>query len=428
MKVVQIVNVFLNYLSNMKHVNYYTALMGVIFASIFTFLIYPAISVSYNAVLDGDHYGALAHGLVKYHTLSYYPDNQATLERGPIYPLFLALIISFTGNQWLYYAQLAQCCLFGLTCFMVFSMTEKLYGKKVAVLAALVCAINPFLIWYTSRIMMETLLISLFTLLSTCILYFTLRQTTSKLIIIGVTLGVLTLSKQTFLPFIVIVPLMLTLIKKVRIGYRDALYLFLIAFMIVLPWSIRNLNLTHKVIPVQLLAGLNFQVGDRFVEDFSKAPFAYGDLWDMNYQKIMSSAPTLPHNALKWQKEVSDDSFYLKQSKSRYLEQPLFLIKKIALNILFFWTYGGSKSKTIVITLLQLPILVLFARNAVKLLSNDGFRTIYAVHISLVMLYYMFHLPMNAIARYSVVLIPTMTMYAMAFLKPYIYRHDGDQS
>jgi len=79
-----------------------------------------------------------------------------------------------------------------------------------------------------------------------------------------------------------------------------------------------------------------------------------------------------------------------------------------------FWTLGETTSKSAIISLLLLPLFILFIRTCIVVGRTGGCRTIQGAHIAMVLAYYAVHLPVEAIARYSVVLLPTMLVYALA--------------
>jgi 4-amino-4-deoxy-L-arabinose transferase-like glycosyltransferase len=433
----------LNHLSAVKYIGCYVALAGLVVSVTFSFVVYPIITDPYHVVLDPDHYGALGFGLWQYGALSYFPDDQPTLNRGPIYPLLIAFLLTATDGWWPYSIQVAQSALFGLTCFMVFWMSKNLWNNKVALLTSALCTLHPFLIWYTSRIWIETLATFLFTALIASLLFLSLKPTSLRSVMVGLILGIAALCKSTFLPFIVIVPLLLGCLKERIVGWRSISYIFLTGLILVLPWSIRNYSLANEIVPVHLLAGYNFQRGDSFVENYTKSPFSYLDLWDLGTEKIYSLVldisqqpehsqseslsdierigaldprflPQLPRP----EREILSDSIFLRQSIARYVENPGFFVRKLILNAWMFWTLGETKQKTVVISLFQIPLLALFIFSSSRMLKQKGIRTVQGIHISLILLYYLFHLPIFAFARLSVVLIPAMLTYALGILDP----------
>jgi presenilin-like A22 family membrane protease len=71
---------------------------------------------------------------------------------------------------------------------------------------------------------------------------------------------------------------------------------------------------------------------------------------------------------------------------------------------------------------MQIPLLLLFILAVIKLFKNNIFITIYSLPIFLVLIYYMLHLPIVAIARYSIILIPTIIIYASSIIVDIVER------
>jgi len=397
-----------------RNIKYTIALFGLVLAIIFCFVIYPRILVAHHAVLDSDGWDALARGIWQTGTLSYFPDIKPTINRGPVYPLFLAAIFEVTdGRWWPYSIQLSQCILFGLICLTVFWIAETLWNKKVAILSSLACAVYPFLIWYTSRIWIEILGAFLFAVLVASALYLNQKPTVLRSLLVGLVIGISSLCKATFLPFIVAVPLLLMYLSHHRINWMHTSSMFLISLLIVLPWTLRNYQITGKFVPVQVLGGFNLAIGDGIVENYFKAPFSHGVLSHMSFdEKIRPMEASFPPEMQGWQEEWLTDRELTRRSLSKYVHDPLFLLKKITLNSFLFWTLGEDKKKTAVISLFQIPLLALFIIAVIGSFKTRGFRNIYSLPILLVLLYYLVHLPIFAVAKFSVVLIPTMILYA----------------
>ncbi|HEX2166016.1 MAG TPA: glycosyltransferase family 39 protein [Longimicrobiales bacterium] len=184
-------------------------LLAVVCSLGFSFIIYPAIASPQNAVLDPDRYGALGFGLWHHGTLSYYPDPQPTLDRGPIYPAVIAVILWLSGGVWPQSLQAAQAVFFGLTSVLVFYIGEKVWGRRTAMAAAALTTVHPFLLWYTSRVWIETLATLLFTALAASLVFFHERPGIRRGMLVGAVAGVATLCKATFLPFLLFVPMVL---------------------------------------------------------------------------------------------------------------------------------------------------------------------------------------------------------------------------
>ncbi len=406
----------LTYFYESKYAGCAIASLGLLVSLVFVVVIYPQISVSYNAVLDTDRYGSLGYGMWKNASLSYYPDIQSTVNRGPVYPLFMASLLKITNGWWPLCVQIAQCFLFSLTCLLVFSISRIMWNQKVAIMSSLICAVHPFLFWYTSRIWIETLATFLFTSLVAVVVYFSLKQTIWRAVLVGVILAVCTLCKQTFLPFIIIIPVLLGMINNDARQWRRSFCVFVTAIILISPWTLRNWQHSNKLIPVHLLAGFNFQVGDSFIDDFDRSPFSYEKLWISGFKKVTDIADQQEMTDTKLaDQEVLLDSIYLHKSLDRYLQNPGFFVRKIMYNTVLYWTLGETRLKSGVISLMQIPLVLLFVLSAVRIVIRYGIRSIQAVPVIMVSCYFAFHLPIFAFARLSVVLVPTMLVIGMSF-------------
>ncbi len=401
--------------SGSRYRGYYIALLALAVALVFALLLYPRIASSYNAVLDTDHYGAMGYGVWKNATLSYYPDPRPSVNRGPVYPVFIAGMLAATNGWWPQSVQVAQCFLFALTSLLVFRIAETLWNRRVAVTSAFVCALHPFLIWYTSRIWIETLATCLFTTLVAAVLFYYKKPAFSRALVLALVLALCALCKGTFLPFLVIVPFLLAIVRERAIPKRGAFCVFVIAFLLLVPWSLRNLLLTHRFVPVHSLAGFNFQIGDSFIDDYRRAPWSYAALWRRAYGKVRAEIRAMDLADLPLaEQEATSDSLLLRKSLERYLDHPAFLLRKMVYNTLLYWSLGETRLKSLVISIMQVPLLLLFVASAIKVFRLQGIRSIHAIPIFMVGCYFGLHLPIFAFARLSVVLVPVMVIYASA--------------
>lgn len=382
---------------------------------VFCFVIYPLITNDLNAPLDIDGHGLLGQGLYYYDVLSFYPNSEPTITRGPIYPLFISFLLTISNNWYPYIIQLGQCILFTMTCMLTYWTAKHVTTSKIAFWTGIVCSIHPYLIWFISRIYVEVLATTLFTAIIASSLYFSLRPSFSRAFLLGIILGLASLTKATFLPFIFIVPLFLLIItkrEKTSLSYTFCIISF--SLVLILPWVYRNWELTNRVTSPQALLGYNLQIGDSFVENFGKGPMV--DLWYKGFEenivpvqnRIDQEIPEAP----LWKKELVLESITLNKSILHYLAEPWFFIKKIFFDAIWFWYLAPSWYKILLLFIIQTPLLILFSIKSLKIFTNKIFWTVPGMHISLVWFYYLQHLPIMGGARFSVVLIPTMLIYA----------------
>jgi 4-amino-4-deoxy-L-arabinose transferase-like glycosyltransferase len=393
--------------------------LAVILAAAYAFLVYPKlVGDKINVAVDG--HDRLGFGLYEYGTLSYYPDNRPTVMRGPLYPALIAVILSLHRDSYPYNIQFAQALLHGLTCLLVFGAAAMLMDRRRAVIASLVCAVHPYLIWYSGRIVVESLSIFLFTALSFCIIHFHQNPASGRAVAAGCVLGASALCKTTYVPFILLLPLLLCMRKEDKMMRRYAIIIFFISAAIVAPWTVRNFFLTGKFLPVHALAGFNFHVGDSYAKNYWQSPLAYAKLVDLIEYDIGKDGKVM---TVRWLEEASSadgieaDNQLMAKSLKKYIADPMFFLRKIGRNALMFWTLSSSKLASLVTILMQIPLLACFTWGAMKFIKRHGARSGFCIPLWLVSAYFLFHLPIAALARYSVVLIPAMVMYAVYLVR-----------
>jgi 4-amino-4-deoxy-L-arabinose transferase-like glycosyltransferase len=407
-------------LSALRGINWYIGLTGACLSLVFTFIVYPAIASSQHALLDPDLHGPLGFGIWKYHTFSYYPKVELSSSRGPLYPVFIAGLLALTDGWWPYSVQLAQCILFGLLCVLVFWTTKTLWNTPLAVLASVLCAIDPILIWYTSRILIETMMMFLFTALIASIVLVKKHPTPWTALLVGVIIGLSVMAKSVYTPFLVLTPLLLLLPFGKRVSLALAVIVLICGVLIVAPWTIRNGRVTGIFAPEVGNTGFTLHQGNDFVEDFWRAPFSISALHHLSVARIdaESELVMLPPDLEGLARKNALDAARRRIAIEKLEGSPAFFLKKIAYDSFLFWTLGDTAGKSLVFSLLQLPLLGLFCTFLVVRRSILGGGTI-GICAILVGLFYFAHLPTIALARYSVVLVPAMLIMAVGILEPY---------
>lgn len=395
------------------------ALLSLTISVLFCFIIYPKISISQHAVLDSDGWGQLGHGIYYNQSLSYYPDIQPTLNRGPVYPLFLASALYVTGTKWYpCNIQLAQCILFSITCLLIFWIASKLFNKKSAIIASLICSAHPLLVWFCPRIWIEIVATLFFTSLIASIIYFHESTTGKRAALIGIMIGICALCKSTFLPFVLFIPALLIIFRGTKqMSLKHAGIIAVIAMITIAPWTVRNYMISGKIVPVHLLAGFNFKIGDSTIEHFFESPFCSANLFIHGENRIKELNLKTSHMQ-RSASELTVEKILINESFSKYLSNKYFLAKKIIFNSVLFWTLGENARKSMVIGLFQIPLLTLFIISIIMIIKNKEFMTIKGLIISVVILYYLLHLPIYSIARFGIVLFPMMIVFASSLFIP----------
>lgn len=402
------------------------ALLGMIIALLFTFVLFPLFEGPFQLGFDSDGYGDLGRGIWEFGTFSYFPLNEPSIDRGPFYPYIISLLLRLTGGAFPYPIQLLQCLLSGITAFLTYWIGRRLYDERAGFLAGLACALNPLLFWYSPRIWVDVILIFQFTLLVAYLISYLDRPTILKAVLIGLIIGTGSLNKSILLPFALIIPIGLHLIGGKRVPCKQTIVMVVVALGVIAPWTLRNYNITGHLIPIHILPFYSIYQGDSPVKRFWQNPFSVNVL-----QKVDSAELDLMIGPLKnefknmtaWQIEYQLSNRLMDQSIRLYKNEPLFFIKKLAVNGYMFWFVAGDPWKTFAFSALMIPILIMFGRMMFLRLRTNGFRGIESLHLALTILYFGAHLPVVAYVRHSTALIPLLLAYgAGMFAKDRTFR------
>ena len=264
-------------------------------ALIFSLLIYPQLGSPLESTLSADGHDRLGFGIYHYGTLSFYPSTEPTVMRGPIYPLLVAGSLLFGKSLYPYPLIILQALLHALTTLLTYRIVKELSGtSRHALLAGFIVAAHPFLLWYIGRVVVEPLTISLFTLLALRLLSYNDKPNFQQGLLLGIVLGIAALAKGIFLVFVIALPILLALTGRqerkmngetsntsMKRGFASSKTLLLVpltSLCLILPWTLRNSQLTNSLVPVHILDGVNFAVGDHLSERFTSSPLAYAPI------------------------------------------------------------------------------------------------------------------------------------------------------
>lgn len=173
-------------------------------------------------------------------------DTGPTAWLMPGYPYLLALIFQLSGTYSIssaFIALLLDCVASVLTIIPIFWITNRLFDRKAALIAAaLFCFYPPSILHATGRIWDTTL----FTMMSLFLMNFLMmvgkKWTISKALLAGVLFGIIALVKVIILalyPFIIIqIFLQKSTMLKVRL--QQIGFMILMTLLILSPWILRN--------------------------------------------------------------------------------------------------------------------------------------------------------------------------------------------
>jgi len=277
-------------------------------------------------------------------------------RRAPLYPIFVGSIYWLFGHHEVL-VQIAQCLGFAGTAWFAWDMARRVYTRRTAVFAGLLCALHPSLLRYVPDFHLE----SLFTLLLTFCVWasvkFYFRPSWQRAAIFGVAAGLASLTKAVVLLY---PPLFVALFwlkhwfatRKASSGVPAAapkLWVLALAVaamaLTISPWTIRNYHVSGKVVPVS--TGLSDAFLRGFV--FARPEFAtlqkppYTDAENevnANFREICAK-----EGAVWEQDPLETDRILAKAAKAKLLSDPGGAVVKALTGIFTFW-YEMTSLKT----------------------------------------------------------------------------------
>jgi 4-amino-4-deoxy-L-arabinose transferase-like glycosyltransferase len=404
-------------------------LLTVILHAAVLFLVIPQLThrvmAFYNQDRYVDGYDQLAQNLVLGNGYRFYPDTARTMMREPGYPILLAGLMFLWGNSFAA-VKIANLCLALATAWLMTRLAARMSSSWILqVLPPLLFLFHPATLIAESRGGVETLFAFLLILFLLALYTALERADWRYFALTGTVLGLTVLVRSTPMLF----PLFL-------LGYflvaqrqqssalaicRNITVMIVAMFTVLSPWIVRNYRLSHKFVPTASVLGVSAHAGeylcthrtedkpwflldrDAAAERFtiaSELGYPYKDVKDGYYQSFYSTSD-----------ELRFSSYLAARVFGEYKSNPLLCVRCMAYNLFNFWFAGKSWMSTTGNVLVQLPYMILAVVGVVACSRNRRFAMIGP--IVLLVLYVMaVHAPILAQARYSVPLIPLLSILA----------------
>src|SRR2546421_501792 len=239
----------------MKRLQPYLPALAIFCLALLVRVVYNlTVARNYVAGYDSQAYQRIALHLLQEHCFCLDP-HISTAGRAPVWPGVIAIIYALLGPKNLF-VRLFLCFIGSGTCVLVYLLAKDIFGKRIALVAGIIAVLYPGLFIYDGWLYSE----SLYTFLLTAFFYTLYRvQSTSKrrwMIVSGVVLGLLSLTRPNGLIIIGLVFLWAIIIAWGKvISWRTAcesiVLISLLALAITFPWTARNYIVSHhQFIPV----------------------------------------------------------------------------------------------------------------------------------------------------------------------------------
>jgi 4-amino-4-deoxy-L-arabinose transferase-like glycosyltransferase len=377
----------------------------------------PSYSIGFS-----DDYDVLALNIAEGHGYRFFPETSPTVMREPGYPLVLSAVFSVFGHS-LPAARFVNLLLAFAGALIVAALASRVSERRAVVLGApLLFLFQPGTLVAESRGGFEILFV--FALL---VFMLTLMRALEdgrhgRYLAAGVALGCVLLIRSTLLIFPLFVLGYLWLRNRnvsslLADGARVAV--MMAAMLAVLsPWIVRNYVLTGRFVPATSVLGVSAHAG----QSICKRLTFDNELQDLDTEAArergrLASALGYVYRAGYYQyffnvaDEIGFSNYLLKHVLAEYAANPALAVRCVSLNAFNFWFAGKTWRVTAVNVVVQLPFMILALCGVWFGIRNGQSASI--APMALLMAYLMcLHAPILAQARYSVPLIPFVSLLA----------------
>ncbi|HUV36830.1 MAG TPA: glycosyltransferase family 39 protein, partial [Patescibacteria group bacterium] len=148
-------------------------------------------------VVDAENYDTIARAIAFGGEI-----NEKLFWQGPLYPLFLAMVYKIGGGS-IIAAKVAQIVLGALTCVLVLFIGARIFDRKAGVIAAAITALCGPLIFFEQELLATGWAAFWSAALIFLILETDRRRSIGSYLTLGICAGLGTITRATFLPFII---------------------------------------------------------------------------------------------------------------------------------------------------------------------------------------------------------------------------------
>jgi len=397
----------------------------VLFAVSNAFTTHASSAYNQNGVTDG--YDQLADNLLHGHGYRFYPQTALTMMREPGFPVFLAGLGLLFGPAFTV-IKTANVLMAFATAGLLVLLSRRLWDDLlVAYIAPILFLLHPGVLLAECRGGLE-ILYGLLTTLLLLLLYKCLENGKwGRYILAGSVLGITVLVRSVLMFFPLFWGVYLLVGERRRSSVaatvRNMALMILFMFVFLSPWIIRNYSLTKKFVPTASVMGVSAHAG-QYIDThlFSGKPW-----WLLDREAARERAQLATDAGFRFEDDFYYQTFYqsadeLKFSKfllnrviGEYRQHPLLFVKCVGLNLVNFWIAGKTWLATAINLLVQLPYLVL-GFLGLRIAIRRGLGKIVAPLLLFMAYTIAVYAPILAQARYSIPLIPFVSIFAAIYL------------
>jgi 4-amino-4-deoxy-L-arabinose transferase-like glycosyltransferase len=266
-------------------------------------------------------------------------------RRSPLYPIVVG------GVYWVFGPHLramlvVHCLMFAATAVLAYDLARRLFNLRTGIIAAALCILHPLLLRYTPHLHLETQLILLYTLLVWLLVRFRQQPTLLNAAFVGVVAGLNSLTKAVavLLPLVFLVGLLVERRNKAKRGetvtavpWLPFATVFVTMGLTIMPWTIRNYQVTGHFVPITSGTSDAFLRGFIFSETkyitLSEPPYTGAENASNAYfNRLAEEAGTV------WERDdYESDQILNEEAKRRFKAEPLAVVRKTVIGVFTFW-------------------------------------------------------------------------------------------
>jgi len=189
------------------------------------------------------------------------PGGAPDVYWAPGYPALLGAIYAVCGHSYVW-IRVVQALLSALLVLLVGAMATRVFDKRTAFIAAMLCACYPGFIGYSGVLLTETLFTTQLAVIVLWLLAVHKDSSFRSLAGLGCVVGLTSLGRAeaVLLPLFVLVTLRLLFRDRTTTTARQLMVIYAAVVIVVVPWSVRNYAVTGEIIPLTVHDGDNIWI------------------------------------------------------------------------------------------------------------------------------------------------------------------------
>ncbi|MGA8727728.1 MAG: glycosyltransferase family 39 protein [Terracidiphilus sp.] len=396
------------------------------------FLLIPAaagrLKASYNQNQFADGYDLLAANLVAGHGYRFYPDTAQTLMREPGFPVFLAGVLLVAGSS-MTTVKIVNLIMALVAAWLTIRLAQRVV-PDMHKSHALLLGIPPILVLVSPGILIAEsrggveILFGLLVALFILTLYRAIASNRlSDYVVSGAVLGLTVLVRSTPMLFPLFLLPYLLFFEGGRVSRlvicRNVVAMIVTMLIFLSPWVVRNYSLTGKIVPTASVLGVSAQAGQYInTHLFEGRPWWLLDREASRERDKIAVKQGYPfEDGLQGYyqtfyqpgDEIKFSSYLFHDVVSNYWNSPMLFLRCVGQNFFNFWFAGKTWMATTTNVVAQLPYLILSGMGIAFCVKRRQLRSLGPL-LLFICYFWAVHLPILAQARYSIPLIPLLSI------------------